>query len=128
MRPLRKITIAAVVIAVPLAAWWFFAPRIICHLGDQREEFVLATMKGINEAVLSFGRCPTASERGLASSCTAGICLKSRLIPGGAATNIARTVIAIRSRPLARMVGQAAQERMRTSNERSAVLQIRHWR
>jgi hypothetical protein len=62
MRPPRKITIAAVVIAVPLAAWWFFAPPIICHLGDRREEFVLATMKGINEAVYELGRCPAASE------------------------------------------------------------------
>lgn len=62
MRPPRKITIATVVVAVALAAWWFFAPRIICHLGDQREEFVLATMKGINEAVYELGHCPTASE------------------------------------------------------------------
>jgi hypothetical protein len=62
MRPPRKITIAAVVITVPLAVGWFFAPRIICHLGDRREELVLATMKGINEAVYELARCPTASE------------------------------------------------------------------
>jgi hypothetical protein len=38
------------------------SPRIICQLGDQRDEFVLATMKGINEAVYELDRCPTASE------------------------------------------------------------------
>ncbi len=80
MRPPRKITIAGVVIAVSLAAWWFLAPPIICHLGDQREAFVLATMKGINEAVHELGRCPTASE-GMGLLVRSGYLLKEPVDP-----------------------------------------------
>lgn len=130
MRPPRKVTIAAVVIAVLLAAWWFFAPRIICHpchLGDRREEFVLATMKGINEAVYELGRCPTASE-GIGLLVRSGELLKEPVDPwwgnyqyrtDGHSCSIASFGA---DGHLVRMVSQAAQGRMRTSNERSRVL------
>jgi general secretion pathway protein G len=47
------------------------SPRMICHLRDQREAFVLATMNGLREVIVESGSCPRTTD-GLAALVQSG--------------------------------------------------------